>query len=102
MLPSDGKTIICVQRNLLFISHRIVHVPRETLSWASTYQRNLRCHHSMAARCLEYNGRHIQNKSKQYKCWKFWQKDKMYCVMKGLQNFKHTSYIFYDQQQLQD
>ena len=32
MLPSDGKIIICVQRNLLFISHRIVHVPRETLS----------------------------------------------------------------------
>ena len=32
MLPSDGKTIICVQRNLLCISHRIVHVPRETLS----------------------------------------------------------------------
>ena len=53
----------------------------------------------MAARCLEYNGRHIQNKSKQYKCWKFWQEDRMYCVTKGLQNFKHTSY---DQQQLQD
>ena len=32
MLPSDGKIIICVYRNLLFISHRIVHVPRETLS----------------------------------------------------------------------
>ena len=32
MLPSDGKIIICVQRNLLFISHRIVHVPRETIS----------------------------------------------------------------------
>ena len=32
MLPSDGKIIICVQRNLLFISQRIVHVPRETLS----------------------------------------------------------------------
>ena len=26
----------------------------------------------------------------------------MYCVMKGLQNSKHTSYAFYDQQQLQD
>ena len=67
-----------------------------------TYQRNLRCHHSMAARCLEYNGRHIQNKSKQYKCWRFWQEDKMYRVTKGLQNFKPTSYTFYDQQQLQD
>ena len=32
MLPSDGKIIISVQRNLLFISHRIIHVPRETLS----------------------------------------------------------------------
>ena len=32
MLPSDGKIVICVQRNLLFISHRIVDVPRETLS----------------------------------------------------------------------
>ena len=32
MLPSDGKIITCVQRNLLSISHRIVHVPRETLS----------------------------------------------------------------------
>ena len=32
MLPSDGKIIICVQRNLLFISYRILHVPRETLS----------------------------------------------------------------------
>ena len=31
MLPSDGKIIICVQRKLLFIYHRIVHVPRETL-----------------------------------------------------------------------
>ena len=29
MLPSDGKIIT---RNLLSISHRIVHVPRETLS----------------------------------------------------------------------
>ena len=64
---------------------------------------------SMAARCLEYNGRHIQNngrhiqnKSKQYKCWKFWQEDRMYCVTKGLQNFKHTSYTCYDQEQLQD
>ena len=26
----------------------------------------------------------------------------MYCVTKGLQNCKHTSYTFYDQQQLQD
>ena len=26
----------------------------------------------------------------------------MYCVTMGLQNFKHTSYTFYDQQQLQD
>ena len=26
----------------------------------------------------------------------------MYCVMEGLQNFKHTSYAFYDQQQIQD
>ena len=32
MLSSDGKIIICVQRNLLFIFQRIVHVPRETLS----------------------------------------------------------------------
>ena len=32
MLPSDGKIITCVQRNLLSISHIIVHVPRETLS----------------------------------------------------------------------
>ena len=32
MLLFDGKTIICVLRNLLFISHRIVHLPRETLS----------------------------------------------------------------------
>ena len=32
MRPFDGKIIICVKRNLLFISHRIVHVPRETLS----------------------------------------------------------------------
>ena len=32
MPPSDGKIIICVQRNLSFISHRILHVPRETLS----------------------------------------------------------------------
>ena len=32
MLPSDGKIIICVQRNLLLISHRIVHVPMETLN----------------------------------------------------------------------
>ena len=31
-----------------------------------------------------------------------WQEDKMYCVTKGLQNYKHTSYTFYDQQQLQD
>ena len=38
-------------------------------------------------------GRHIQNKSKQYKCWKFWQEDRMYCVTKGLQNSKHTFYI---------
>ena len=57
----------------------------------------------MAARCLECNGRHIQNKSKQYKCWKFWQEDEMYCcIIKGLQNFKHTSCTFYGQQQLQD
>ena len=32
MLSFDGKTIICVQRNLLIISHRIAHVPREALS----------------------------------------------------------------------
>ena len=39
---------------------------------------------------------------KQYKCWKFWQEDRMYCVMMGLQNFKHTLYTFCGQQQLQD
>ena len=38
----------------------------------------------MAARSLESNGRHILNKSKQYKCRKFWQKDGMYCVTQGL------------------
>ena len=101
MLPSDGKIITCVQRNLLSISHRIVHVPRETLSGLlhirgivdviTAWQQGV---WSIMA--------DIQNKSKQYKCWKFWQEDKMYCVMKGLQNFKHTSYTFYDQQQLQD
>ena len=32
MLPFDGKTIMCVQRNLLIISHRIVRVSKETLS----------------------------------------------------------------------
>ena len=26
----------------------------------------------------------------------------MYCVTKVLQNFKHSSFTFYDQQQLQD
>ena len=33
---------------------------------------------------------------------KFWQEYRMSCVTKGLQNFKHTSYTFYDQQQFQD
>ena len=92
MLPSYGNIIICVQRNLLFISHRIVHVPREALS-GLLHIRGI--FDVITARCLEYNGRHIQNKSEQYKCWKFWQEDKMYCVTK---DFKHTSYTFYDQQ----
>ena len=39
-------------------------------------------------------GRHIQNKSKQYKCWKFLQEDRMYCVTKGLQNSKYTFSYF--------
>ena len=54
------------------------------------------------SKVLEYNGRHIHNKSKQYKCWKFWQEDRMYSVTKGLQNFKHSFYTFYDKLQLQD
>ena len=85
MLPSDGKIIMCTKKPVIHFSQNCTCAKRNS-QWASTYQRNLRCHHSMAARCLEYNGRHIQNKSKQYKCWKFWQDDKMYCVMKGLQN----------------
>ena len=101
MLPFDGKIIMCTKKPVIHFSQNCTCAKRNS-QWASTDQRNLRCHHSMAARCLEYNGRHIQNKSKQYKCWKFWQDDKMYCVMKGLQNFQHTSYTFYDQQQLQD
>ena len=98
---------MCIKKPVIHFSQNCICAKRNS-QWASTctYQRKFRCHHSMAARCLEYNGRHIQNtnKSKQYKCWKFWQEDKMYFVMKGLQNFKHTSYIytFYDQQQLQD
>ena len=75
-----------MKKRVIHFSHNCTCAKRNS-QWASTYQRNLRCHHSMAARCLEYNGRHIQNKSKQYKCWKFWQEDKMYCVTKGLQNF---------------
>ena len=101
MLPSDGKIIMCTKKPVVHFSQNCTCAKRNS-QWASTCQRNLRCYHSMAARCLEYNGRHIQNKSKQYKCWKFWQDDKMYCVMKGLQNFKHTCYTFYDQQQVQD
>ena len=72
----------------------IIHVPREILSGLLHIRGTFD-----VITCLEYNGRHIQNKSKQYQCWKFWEEDRMYCVTKGLQNFKHT---FYDQQQLQD
>ena len=93
---------MCI-KNLLFISHRIVHVPRETLSGLlhirgifdviTAWQQGV---WSIMAGIFKIRV------IKQYKCWKFWQEDKMYCVMKGLQNFKHSSYTFYDQQQLQD
>ena len=85
----------------MFIKKPVIHFLQNctcALSGLLHIRGIFRCHHSMAARCLEYNGRHVQNKSKQYKCWEFWQEDRMYCVTKGLQNFKHTSYTFYDQQ----
>ena len=43
---------------------------------------------------IRVNNTNVGNFGKRIKCTE--------CVMKGLQNFKHTSYTFYDQQQLQD
>ena len=73
---------MCTKKPVIHFSQNCTCAKRNS-QWASTYQRNLRCHHSMAARCLEYNGRHIQNKSKQYKCWKFWQEENVLCNEAG-------------------
>ena len=90
---------MCIIRNLLFISHRIVHLPRETLSGLlhirgifdviTAWQQGV---WSIMAGIfkIRVNNTSVGNFGKKY------------CVTKGLQNFKHTSYTFYDQQQLQD
>ena len=88
MVPFDGKTVLCIEKPVNHFSPNCTRAKRN-------YQ--------WAVRCWDYNGRHVQNQSKQYKCWKFWQEDRMYCVtIKGLQNFKDTSCTFYHQQQFQD
>ena len=51
---------MCIKKPVIHFSQNCTCAKRNS-QCASTYQRNLRCHHSMAARCLEYNGRHIQN-----------------------------------------
>ena len=46
---------MCIKKPVIHFSQNCTCAKRNS-QWASTYQRNLRCHHSMAARCLEYNG----------------------------------------------
>ena len=50
---------MCIKKPVIHFSQNCTCAKRNS-QWTSTYQRNLRCHHSMAARCLEHNGRHLQ------------------------------------------
>ena len=61
VIPSDGKIIMCTKKPVIHFSQNCTCAKRNS-QWASTYQRNLRCHHSMAARCLEYNAAQAYSK----------------------------------------
>ena len=76
MLPSDGKIIMCTKKPVIHFSQNCTCAKRNS-QWASTYQRNLRCHHNMAARCwsimagifkIRVNNTNVGNFGKTIKC----------------------------------